>query len=175
MVELNEKELNFHQGVFRHFEDDKLFHANLTFENFCKELTLNLATKQPERNALRLSFIAHLLVEMLFDRWLCETNTDLPNRFYTMLENVDIKELESYFGKHELQKEFNLVVAKRQRFLEHRFLYGLNESEHLAFGVGKIYEQTIGKSITNSELFRIIDSINEFYAQNRAWKALLIR
>jgi len=174
-LELNKKERDIHHGIFTHFQDDKLFHSNLTFENFCKELTSILAAKQPDRNALRLSFIAHLLVEMLFDRWLCETNPTLPDKFYAMLENVCMKDVEQYFMKHKLQDKFNLVEQKRQRFLTHRFLYELNESEHLAFGVGKIYDQTTGKTITNSEQFRIIDSTNEFYAQNREWKALLIR
>jgi hypothetical protein len=174
-VSLVYSELEIINGIRTHFEDDKLFHAQSDFEKLCRQLTNTMLQKQLDRNSLRLSFLAHLLVEILFDRWLSEQHPTLPKRFYEMLENVKMASVETYCFKHDLADVFAIVAEKRTRFLQHRFLFQLAESEQVAKGVCNLYARTTGRTITNSELFRIIDSINEFYALSINWKVLLVK
>lgn len=174
-VLLSNGEQAFHAGINTHFKDDKLFHSNKYFEETCRAFTRLLVSKQLDRSTLRLSFMAHILVEILLDRWLCEQQPKLPSRFYEMLEHIDTSELKTYLDKHSLPQVVELAAQKRNRFLEHRFLNNLSESEQIAIGVCKLYERITNRIITNYELFRIIETINEFYAQNNNWNALLIR
>jgi len=169
----NDSEL--HKGIQNHFKDDKLFHANASFEGLNHQLTHQLVESGLNRAELRLSVIAHLLVEMLFDRWLVEQHPDLPNRFYKNLEQLNVQSVHLYFDSMSLTHEKNLCLERRQWFLEHQFLYQLHNSEQMTMGVSRIYERSTGRLITKNEQFRIIDTINSFYAQPTDWQAILIR
>lgn len=172
---LNFSELELMNGIKAHFEDDKQFHAQPDFQNLCSQLTHTMLVKQLDRSSLRLSVLSHLLVEVLLDRWLMEQNPTLPEKFYEMLENVEMASVENCFQKYQLQHVFVEAAQKRERFLQHRFLFQLAESEQVAKGVCNLYTRTTGRIITNSELFRIIDSINEFYALTTDWGVLLVK
>jgi hypothetical protein len=169
----NEDEI--HKGIQHHFNDDKLFHANSVFEQLNHQLTQKLVESGLNRAELRLSVIAHLLVEMLFDRWLVEQHPDLPNRFYNNLEQLNVQSVHLYFNSMNLEHEKNLSLERRQWFLEHRFLYQLHNSEQMTMGVSRIYARLTGRETTKNEQFRIIESVNSFYAQPINWQAILIR
>ncbi len=164
-----------HKGIQHHFTDDKLFHSIPMFEQLNHQLTHQLVSAGLNRSEIRLSVIAHLLVEMLLDRWLVEQHPDLPNRFYKNLEQLNVQSVHLYFNSMNLEHEKNLSLERRQWFLEHQFLYQLYNSEQMTMGVGRIYARLTGRLITKNEQFRIIDSINSFYAQPIDWQAILIR
>jgi hypothetical protein len=166
---------DLYKGIQCHFSDDKQFHSNVAFEKLNRELTHQLVASGLSRTELRLSFIAHLLVEMLFDRWLAEKHSGLADKFYNHLEQLNIPSVHLYFDSMNLEHEKNLSLERRRWFLEHRFLYQLHNSEQMAMGVGRIYARSTGRVITKNEQFRIIESINSFYAQPIVWQALLIR
>jgi hypothetical protein len=172
---LNEVELQFHLGLKTHFYDDKQFHANKKFEEFCRELVKTMLDKQLDRNILRLSFLAHLLVEMLLDRWLCRQSPDLPQQFYEMLSSVKIEMLRFYFSKHEVPEKFFAHAAnKRALILKNHYHQPLKDDEQITNLVCSLYNFTTGRMITNCERFRIIESIKEFYARPHHWQALMI-
>lgn len=165
---------HFHAGLVQHFADDKIFHANEMFEIACKKLLQEMMHYSLNRNELRLSFLSHLLVEILLDRWLVEQQNNLPELFYAQLEQLNTKNIHLYFNSMELDMSSQQCLLRREWFLQNRFLFELHNTEQLVQGVGRLYARTTRKAITKTEEFRIIDSINSFYAQNHNWQALLI-
>ncbi len=164
-----------HKGIHAHFADDKLFHALKLFENFCAELTQTLTDKGLNRSELRTSVIAHLLTEMLFDRWLAAQHAHLPFEFYTLLEQLNEEAVHLYSGKKNLMEEKRISLEKRDWFLNFRFLHQLQNSEQMVQGVSRIYGRSTGTVITKNNQFRIIEAVNDFYAKPRLWQLLLIR
>mgnify|MGYP003350157359 CR=1 FL=1 len=57
-----------HEGIHHHFEGDKKFHSSPLFEEQVQQCLESFLKAGLTRGELRLSVIAHLVVEMLIDR-----------------------------------------------------------------------------------------------------------
>ncbi|MCS6819359.1 MAG: hypothetical protein RMJ53_00090 [Chitinophagales bacterium] len=170
---LSEEEIHFHDGIITHYADDRKFHLSDAFVKVSDMLTKGMVHAQLDRGRLRLSVIAHLLAEILFDRCLQECHPSLTQNFYNMLENTLSLSLKHYFEKHQIASLYEVVCERRERMLQNRFLYQLNDSKVITDIISFLYAKITGINMTNSELFRIIEVINQYYKSVKEWKNLL--
>lgn len=111
------------RGVSRHWHDDVWFHTTPAFLTLTEAMTAELRAAHPEDRRFRAHFIAHVLLEMLLDAYLMESQPGLLERFYTQLARVSDAALVR--GATSLwQRSFPDLVRLRARVVASQFPRG---------------------------------------------------
>ena len=110
------------QGVLLHVQDDRWFHRSGLFVSLSLELAQALRRVLPDDRTLRISFVAHVLVEMFLDAALMDRDPGLLDRYYGALAEVEPAWLERTL-QHVLPPASAAALASyAQRFVLLQFL-----------------------------------------------------
>ena len=118
-------------GVQRHLRDDAAFHTSPVFRDLSREVARSITALHPERRRVRAWFFGHVLVEMLLDAALMETDPGALDRYYAALDAADVRALLER-ATPWLDGPAPRLELVATRFRDSRFLYGYRTDEGLA-------------------------------------------
>jgi hypothetical protein len=159
-----------HAGVLRHFEVDRWFHGSIVFREVSATVSQVLRDSALAAGGYRLWFIAHIAVEMLLDRWLCELQPALCDAYYIQLAALDTKLLTLYAAWLTTTGQDMPVLPNFNRFMEVKYLYRIATLDGAIEGLSRIYERATGLAFTPnhkqifSSIFDNIESIVRYRA-----------
>ena len=138
--ELSETQIQFYQGVLRHFEVDKQFHSSQFFREETKYLNNVLKRTFPDDSLHRVYFVSHILLELILDRILIRKHNELLYSFYSHFDKPEIKELVS-LTEWVTQQKLPGYSDFLQKFSEKQFLYRYVDMRYLLRVIRKILSQ----------------------------------
>ncbi|MHC4957869.1 MAG: hypothetical protein ACYTGN_05790 [Planctomycetota bacterium] len=110
-------------GIRRHLADDHWFHESEAFQRTAAEIGELVRAVPGYRHEWRGWFLAHVLVEMLLDRFLIREDPARLDAYYAALDTVDTAELVERV-RPWLSGDPVQLPLYINAFKEHRFLYG---------------------------------------------------
>ncbi len=130
-------------GINLHFSTDQYFHNSDFFQKGSKRLT-QLSRETPFGQITRSSFIGHILLELLFDRWLLTNNPSHGTDFYTSIYKVPPSALPNLFQQQGNTGATAEVQAFLNKFIEYKYLLLYPEDQELAYALTRIYFRATG-------------------------------
>lgn len=121
------------RGVLHHMEADRRFHQSASFVTLSLQVTADLRRLVPEDRSFRLSFVGHVLVEMLLDAALMEEDPGLAGRYYASLARVEPAWLEDVLCGVMPPRNVAALMDYAGKFLNVRFLQDYASDEGLLF------------------------------------------
>ena len=129
--------VEFAGGVLQHLHDDRWFHKTRAFFEVTGELTRMLRERTDCDDRFRASFLGHIITELLLDDVLRESYPQRLDRYYDVLDGLDVRFIESAVNKMargETQR-LHMFVAL---FVQERFLYDYERPERLLFRLNQV-------------------------------------
>ena len=119
-------------GLRMLWTQDQHFHAHGPFVSLCAAARQELEQQLSLPNAHALSFLAHLLVELLLDAALIGHDPQLAQRYYQALDQIEPQEV-ARFVQHLTGRECPALAGFVERFRRVRFLYDYLDDRLLWF------------------------------------------
>jgi hypothetical protein len=110
-------------GILRHLADDHWFHDTEAFQRTAAEIGELVRAVPGYRHEWRGWFLAHVLVEMLVDRFLIREDPSRLDAYYEALDTIRTAEVVERV-RPWLSGEPERLPLYIDMFKEHRFLYG---------------------------------------------------
>jgi len=133
---------HFHinQGWNRHLLTDKVFHNSDIFTQQNKNIKLLWLELGLPTSDVKLFFIAHILFELLLDRWILNHDKSWADKFYKDLSDCDIQQVSAFCfsSKPEYSFKFSQFL---DRFLLHQWVYQYQSEVGLLTAINKISER----------------------------------
>jgi hypothetical protein len=128
------------RGIVQHHHDDGWFHQTRAFAELSLAFTVQIRDICVDDPGMRPSFLGHILVELLLDSWLIESNPDDLDRYYASMESLD---------REQVATAINLIATKSsdrlpymiERFCTERFLYDYLQDETLLVRLNQIMKR----------------------------------
>ena len=124
-------------GVLRHFDDDARFHTSAEFAAASAEVVGLLRPAREQAPGLRLSFVAHVLVEMLLDAELMRRDPARLGTYYDLLSGLDADEVERLATPLATKPAAGLAPLVRE-FVSSRFLEGYADDAALVRRLARV-------------------------------------
>jgi hypothetical protein len=128
------------RGIVQHHEDDGWFHGNDTFGELQWQLTIATRDALPADEGFRPSFVGHILVELLLDAALIDSQPTMLGRYYQAMASID---------EHALEYSVNCMapipaqqLAKFARmFCQVRFLEDYADDRRLLYRLNQVMQR----------------------------------
>lgn len=128
------------EGVIRHHEDDRWFHGTQAFVTTNLELAVQLRDLLPGDEGFRPTFVGHILIEMLLDKFWIEDHPEIGQQYYDTIASVD---------HAELQRCVNIITGKPtdrladvlERFVDVKFLYDYLDHKSLLMRLNQVMKR----------------------------------
>jgi hypothetical protein len=124
-------------GILRHHEDDAWFHRTRAFAELSWQFTASLRDELPGDAGLRPSFLGHILVELLLDAALIQSQPQQLRRYYETLDRLDA-ELIAWIVNRMAGRPAAQLAAFITRFSAERFLYDYAEDAKLLYRLNTV-------------------------------------
>lgn len=129
---------SFVKGLARHFFVDRVFHSSEHFSAETKLISNDLAERFPQYDIQRKFFIGHILLELVLDKILIDSNPGLLEDFYAHFSQADeyirIQNATAEVSGHDLPKYTSFL----KKFYDHKYLRQYKRYEHIAFVLNQI-------------------------------------
>ena len=158
IVTQNGYELDLKEGVLSHYLGDKIFHSSVYFKTYAHGIKELLETTSLNKDKLRFTFLAHVLLEMTIDRILLKINSDLGLSFYQSLAQCDTSYL-LRFAKNNSAADDNFL-ALIQQFQKHQFVLKYNRTDVFIKSLVRI-AQRVGIDINDSQALELMGKVDE--------------
>ena len=163
-----------HRGVLRHYDVDKQFHSSLQFQKSCQNALSHMMIEGLDRDRYRLSFLAHIAVEVMLDRQLIVQNNGLTIVYYDLLESIRMDNFRKYLKVLMTEQQMEATVRTFERFLEVKFLNYLEQTEGAAEGIMRTANRAIGVDFTEADREKLINALHNIDLEMRySWNKLL--
>ncbi len=127
----SKNQINFYNGVIRHFEVDRLFHSSHFFKRETQYLNGELKQIFTGECIDRTFFVSHIMLELILDRVLIRRHNDLPYYFYSHFEAAKLSEIVN-LTEWITQRSLPGYDHFLQKFSEKQFLYRYVDMRYLA-------------------------------------------
>jgi hypothetical protein len=125
------------RGVVRHHADDDWFHQTPAFGDLTLELARQIRRATGDSDGMRPSFLGHILLELLLDAAVHESQPELLDRYYDALAMVDAAIVSQAIAAMT-DADAGQVASIITRFRELRFLYDYADDERLLFRLNQV-------------------------------------
>jgi hypothetical protein len=146
------------RGVVQHHRDDHWFHASRAFAELSLRFTVEIRDRLPPDNGFRPSFLGHILVELLLDSVLFESDIRQLDRYYEALDNLDA-ELIQHAVSQMTNGDVGMLTFFIPRFSAERFLYDYLDDEKLLWRLNAVMQRV--------KLSPLPNDLSEFFPQAR--------
>ncbi len=171
---LKQGSAHIHEGVLRHYDVDRQFHGSAVFEEAVAHALHTLIGSGLDRDRYRLSFIAHIAVELLLDRLLIGTDPGLVNVYYSLLESVERDKLGVYLNRIMPDSQVQRTLQAFDRFMEIRFLQYFDRTDGAAEGIVRTTKRAIGVDFTAEDRAKLLGALHNIEGDMRyRWHKLL--
>ncbi len=137
----------FIYGMERHKLADLVFHESEIFKNVCKEVELLLKSEE-KLGLTRIFYLAHILVELMMDRYLVIHQREKADSLYLSLEQFDVIHFETFIsslGFNTKEMKMNVIITN---FVVNRFIYRLEDIS----GVSRVLDFLYFKVVKNGPI-----------------------
>lgn len=163
-----------HAGVLRHYDVDKQFHGSTSFEEAVAHGLGALIDSGLNRDRYRLSFVAHIAVELMLDRQLIAADAGLVNVYYDLLESVERDKLGVYLNCIMPDSQVARTLLAFDRFMEIRFLQYFDRTDGAAEGIVRTTKRAIGVDFTDEDRAKLLGALHNIEGEMRyRWHKLL--
>lgn len=138
------------EGVQLHIKADDLFHNSKKFselENVAKELL----KKEFGTTLKRKYVIAHVLVELVIDKYLILKEEALLDQFYNTLKEIKTKKANLFFESLYIEEDSSNFLRNFSYFLKNKFLFVLKENEGIIFTLNKVFAKKLNYEFLKEE------------------------
>jgi acyl carrier protein phosphodiesterase len=135
-----EQSIHIFEGIQKHLAMDKVFHQSRYFQEKTKHLRDLLVEKGFQSKGIRVSFIAHIVTEILFDRILLLDKSTLGSAFYSSLNTIDHAPIHALL-QHQEAYQADAFATHFDRFRTNRWLLSYVETEHVFYALNRICER----------------------------------
>lgn len=155
------------EGVNVHLRTDHIFHESTFFKERMATLkhklkVLNLPSIQRFR-----FFYAHILTELLLDRWLMQDNPLMIDRFYNHLRLAEKETISQFLQYKGLGETTKTVLSFIQRFTGTAYLYSYRDREGIVYALNRI-TQRVGLTVfSKNDARTLIHSLPSWEAELR--------
>ena len=127
-----------------------------------------------DRDKYRLSFLAHIGVEVMLDKQLIVHNSSLINVYYKLLESTQSDNFSKYLSQIMADPQREATMRAFRRFMEMRFLNYLSKTEGAAEGIIRTAHRAIGIDFTEADKGKLITALHNIDNEMRySWNKLL--
>jgi hypothetical protein len=163
-----------HKGVLRHYDVDAQFHSSLYFRKACADALKHMIDAGLDRDQYRLSFLAHIAVEVMLDRQLIAENDSLVSEYYKLLESIEIDTFSLYLSHVMPDEVREKTLGGFARFLEVKFLTYIDTVEGAAEGITRTGLKATGVRFTETDREKLIVALHNIGNELRySWNKLL--
>lgn len=111
----------FASGCVQHHDDDHWFHQNESFVTLSTRFALELRELLEEGLGHQAGFVGHIAVELLLDSILSERNPQLIDRYYDVLQSLEV-DLVQFAADQICRQPVTRMVELLPKFIEFRFI-----------------------------------------------------
>lgn len=163
-----------HTGVLRHYDVDRQFHGSPAFLAAVAQALDVLIGGGLDRDRYRLSFIAHIAVELMLDRHLVGQDPGLVSEYYSLLESVENDKLGVYLNRLMPDSQVLRSLQALDRFREIRFLQYFDSADGAAEGIVRTAKRAIGVDFTEEDRAKLLGALHNIEGEMRyRWHKLL--
>jgi len=142
------------RGVVQHHHDDRWFHQTRAFAELSLGFTVEIRDRLTLDNGFRPSFLGHILVELLLDAALFESDIAQLDRYYEALDSLDASLVQQAVGRMTTG-DTGLLGVFIPRFSAERFLYDYLDDEKLLWRLNAVMRRV--------KLSPLPDHLREFF------------
>ena len=165
---------SIHRGVLRHYAVDAQFHEMTAFHDACSKAIRLMMEAGLDRNKYRLSFLAHIAIEVMLDKQLIVQNSGLINVYYNLLESIQKDNLGVYLSHIMPDSQGERTLFAFGRFMEVKFLQYMGETEGAAEGITRTAKVAIGVDFPQEDRVKLITALHNIENEMRySWNKLL--
>ncbi|MEZ6124334.1 MAG: hypothetical protein R3C49_14345 [Planctomycetaceae bacterium] len=128
------------RGILQHHQDDDRFHRSEVFQRLEGELGNRFRTVMPDPYDHRPGFLGHIVVELLLDAWLAETNSDLLPAYYDAMAKVPAQQVEVSVNQMATRTT-NQLAWFIDRFRDERFLFDYLDNQRLLLRLNQVMKR----------------------------------
>lgn len=125
------------QGVVRHHYDDRWFHQTRAFAELSLDFTVHIRDRLTPDDGFRPSFLGHILVELLLDAVLIESDVSLLDQYYEAMDGLDATLVWQAVSRMTTG-DAGLLTVFIPRFSAERFLYDYLDDEKLLWRLNAV-------------------------------------
>jgi hypothetical protein len=130
----------FAAGVLQHHADDDWFHSREQFIRLSSQFAVELRGLLDGGLSHQAAFLGHISVELLLDAALIRRDSQLLERYYQLLEELDVRLVQQAANRILKRPEHRLAVLI-PRFLEERFLSDYPTDSGLLYRLGGVMKR----------------------------------
>jgi len=138
-------------GMINHIEVDRKFHNSEFFIRSNSQYAALLRKNEHISMVKYTQFYAHILIELLIDHVLIKTDKEHLITFYRLLEDVDERQMSSFFKDYFPSQDFELFWERFQKFLTRKFLLEYDDIDRVIEFSFLIYEKTTKQRVDRLE------------------------
>lgn len=148
----------FARGVVQHHRDDHWFHQQPAFLELNQRFLRDIRGYMPDANGMAVWFLAHILVEILIDATLDQTNDGLLDEYYSSIGTVEAEFVEALVNRMTGRKADRLawMIGK---FNEVRFLEDYRDDVDLLYRLNQVMGRV--------QLEPLSDNLTEYFPTAR--------
>ena len=125
------------RGIHQHLEDDRWFHANLTFQQLNLQFSQSLREVNPDDQSMRPRFLGHILIELILDALLISQRPGQLEEYYEKMEQVDSARIQAVINRVARTPTYEFVRFF-EAFCRERFLFDYGDDERLAYRLNQV-------------------------------------
>lgn len=150
-VPINEHLNQIHEGILQHYIADKQFHSSEMFNEMVQKAIACFISNSINRSIHRVSFIAHIAIEMMIDRQILLHKSQYCQQFYATISEADTSIISEYFKQAGVSIAMQSFLPKFQFFRDKQYLYLFSDLNNIVLGINKIYSLVTKVEFTQSE------------------------
>lgn len=160
----SEGQIQFYNGVLRHFEVDRLFHSSDFFQSETRYISSQLRNIFNKREIERIFFVSHILLELMMDRILIMNDKNILDDYYATYTPSNIQKtirLSEWISRRPLPGYYSYLI----RFSQKKFLYQYRQLAFIVRVMRQIFTKVrLEKTafLYDSRLFRFLESYQPY-------------
>jgi len=130
------------EGVAIHIKGDDAFHKHSIFKEI-QEIAKAEINKIFSSTVKRKFVIAHVLIELMIDKYIMNINSGILKAFYSKIDKIDIEKAEKFYLNLNIEENKSHFIKNITKFKELKFLYRLKENEGIIFTLNKVFTKKL--------------------------------
>lgn len=147
-------------GIGRHIAIDRIFHSSAGFNQSVATITEIFRDLGPPDFKRRASFCAHVLYELLLDRFIILDDPALTPSFYKLLDRIDHDQLVHYLNITGYGAGADGFLSVFHDFRQERYAFKYADNSGMAYALEEIFGNVIKEHLHGSEKEQLIDVID---------------
>ena len=152
-----------YKGIELHIKGDHIFHEHPIFLDF-EKFTKKVLDDNEKITVKRKFVIAHVLVELLVDNFIINTEKGILEQFYHSIGSVEIAEANKFYSELNIEEEKSNFKKNFEKFNKLKFLFHLKENEGVIFTLDKVFGKIFAYDFLKNKIFweESIETIKDY-------------